>query len=264
MGMHRSMILLGACVAAALGLSGCVVRGSASAGGSGSATSGSAPGAGAGGSLSMDVRVGFFFGQDVRGYQSVVYVLDMSGSMSEQTGTVGQQMGNRMAARGAGRLAGGFFGGRAGARVQRRILDRKKKVEIVKRHLIASLRGLPQNGQFNLILFSDGVQKLAPGMIAANGMNVVMVSAFVRRLEEGGSTNMIQALDAAFYTPAQHIILLTDGLPTSSTPDDIISLARQHAGEGRTISTVGVGADQAYDFLAELARENGGTFTSYE
>jgi hypothetical protein len=66
----------------------------------------------------------------------------------------------------------GFFGRRTGRAVESNIQKLKQKVEKVKVHLIASLNGLPPGSVFNVILFSNGVQKLAPGMIEANPASV--------------------------------------------------------------------------------------------
>lgn len=230
-------------------------------GGSSSSSSGSAS-ASASGSVSLET--GFFFGHDLRHEESIVYVLDLSGSMSGESGSVVENAGTDAAGAVAGGLVGGFAGRRAGSTVKRRIKRLKKKIEKVKLHLMASLAGLPDGSEFNVVLFANGVQKLAPGMILANGATKLAVSAFVDRLEEGGGTNMYQAVEASLFSGATHIILLTDGLPTSSTPDEILQLVQRHNGAGEIkVSTVGVGGDQAFEFLNLLAQENNGTFASY-
>ncbi|RMH41594.1 MAG: VWA domain-containing protein [Deltaproteobacteria bacterium] len=211
-------------------------------------------------SATVSVKTGFFFGHDLRQAQSVVYVLDLSGSMSEASGSVVEQAGTTVAAK----AVGGLIGGSVGRAAESRIEKMKKKIEKVKLHLIASLQGLPPGSTFNIIMFSDGVQKLAPGMIQANAATKTLVSAFVDRLEEGGSTNMYKALEAAVYMPTKEIILLTDGEPTSSTPEEILDLLRRK-NQGRFIvSTVGVGNDHAREFLEQIAAENGGTYTAYD
>lgn len=216
------------------------------------------------GRASVRVETGFFFGLDVRQERSVLYVLDLSGSMSETSGTVVEQAGTDATGKLAGTVTGGFLGRRAGNAVESRIKKLKKKVEKVKLHLIASLHGLPVDATFNIILFSNGVHKLSPTPIPATAGNIALVSAFVARLEEGGGTNMYAAIEAAMLEHPGHVILLTDGLPTSSTPDAILDMVRGYnAGGGIVVSTVGVGIDQARGFLAALADENGGTFTMY-
>ena len=230
-----------------------------------SATAGCMAGAGgsASASATVSVKTGHFFGHDLRRAPSVVYVLDLSGSMSESSGTIVEQVGTDAAASAAGGLAGGLLGRGTGRAVEHKVKSLKKKIEKVKLHLMASLQGLPEGATFNLILFADGVQQLAPGMIVANGFSTTAVTAFVSRLEEGGSTNMYAAIEAALYTPAAHIIVLTDGLPTSSSPDDVLDLIARHNDGRRVVSTVGVGGDQAREFLATMAAENNGTYQMY-
>lgn len=214
---------------------------------------------------SASMKSGHFFGHDLTQERSVVYVLDLSGSMSGETGNVGEQLGSSAAASATGAITGGLFGSSAGNLAEQNMRRMKKKIEQVKMHLIASLQGLPSQATFNVILFSNGVQHLSPVPLKATGFNTAVVSAFVERLEEGGSTNMYSAMEAALGDEFDHIILLTDGLPTSSTPEEIVALTSTHAAK-RTVmvSTVGVGLDQGDAFLETLATRNGGKFTKYD
>lgn len=216
-------------------------------------------------SASVTVKPGHFFGHDLTQNQSVVYVLDLSGSMADSSGSVVEQAGTRAAGEAVGGIGGMLFGRQAGNALEDRVKRLRKKIEKVKLHLIASLQGLPNGSTFNVVLFSDGVQKLAPGLLVSNPTTNGLVSLFVDRLEEGGGTNMYAALEAGIFSGAEHVILLTDGMPTSSSPEDILALAQSQAGpRGVRISTVGVGGDQAYSFLHQLAEENGGTAMSYD
>jgi Mg-chelatase subunit ChlD len=83
-------------------------------------------------------------------------------------------------------------------------------------------------------------------------------------LRSMGSTNMRDALQAAWDDSAQHIILLTDGQPDQSE-GEILNLVRQH----RTIpiDTIGIGSERwAYnaDFLREISEITGGRFNSVD
>ena len=224
----------------------------------------SAGGASGGGSASIQVRSGYFFGHDFRNTNDVVFVLDLSGSMSESSGSIVEQAGTNVGARVAGGLTGAFLGRGAGRAVRRRVMSLQKKIEKVKLHLIASVSGLPQGARFNIVLFSDRAQLLSPVMIPAGGASTAALVAFVDQLEEGGSTDMYSAMETALYQPATNFVLLTDGLPTSSSPGAILDLAHRHNRDGRLhINTVGVGSDQAREFLSTLAGENGGFFAMY-
>jgi Mg-chelatase subunit ChlD len=214
-------------------------------------------------SRSLRLENGFFFGHDLRQEDSVVYVLDLSGSMSGRTGTIAEQVGKDAAAEAGGSLVSSVTGGLGGEAADS-VLSMDKKVELVKDHLIASLRGLPSGAQFNIVLFSDEVQTLSPTLITANAASTSLVGAFVSRLKEGGSTSLKGAIMAGLDSDAKELLVLTDGLPTDSSPEEILSTVQQRNGDkAHRVSTVGVGDDQAKDFLTRLATDNGGKYTSY-
>jgi uncharacterized protein YegL len=220
---------------------------------------------GCGGSVSVGVQPGYFFGHDLRAAQSVVYVLDLSGSMRGGSGSVVENVGTGVAAKAGGTLVGGFLGRRTGRAVEDNVQKLQQKVEKVKLHLIASLNGLPQGSMFNVVLFSSGVQKLAPTMVPVNPGTVGLVSAFVARLEAGGSTSLGAAIGAGLNAGGQQVIILTDGLPTDTSPGNILMMVAQaNAQRQFIVSTVGVGHDQDLSFLKQLAHSNGGAFVSYD
>jgi hypothetical protein len=211
------------------------------------------------------IQPGYFFGHDLRQAKSVVYVLDLSGSMRGGSGSIAENVGTDVAAQAGGSLVGGFLGRRTGRAVESNIQKLRQKVEKVKLHLIASLNGLPPGSVFNVLLFSSGVQKLAPGMIETTPASVGLVSAFVSQLEAHGSTSLGAAITAGLQTGGQQIIVLTDGLPTDASPQQIMHMvARANAAHTMSISTVGVGHDQDLGFLRDLAMANGGSFVSYD
>jgi Mg-chelatase subunit ChlD len=211
-------------------------------------------------SRSLRLENGYFFGHDLRQSDSVVYVLDLSGSMSGRTGSAVEQAGKEA----GGSLLSGAVGGGLGGEAANSVLSMDKKVELVKDHLIASLRGLPSGAEFDVILFSNGVQHLAPTMISANTTSTTLVSAFISQLKEGGSTSLMAAIMAGLDSEAKNVLVLTDGLPTDSSPSEILARVQERNGnKAHLVSTVGVGDDQAKDFLTRLASDNGGTYTSY-
>ena len=128
--------------------------------------------------------------------------------MSARSGSIVSQAGNSATSKVGGVLSRGLLGRKSGNKVEKRIADSNKKIELVKLHLIASIQGLPTGAQFNIILFSNGVQKLAPGMIVSTAGSKALVSAFVDRLKSGGGTNMYSALEAGLFSGAQQVILL--------------------------------------------------------
>src|SRR5262245_59285274 len=106
---------------------------------------------------SVSIQPGYFFGHDLRHEQSVVYVLDLSGSMRGGSGSIAENVGTSVGARVSGGLVGGLFGKKTGNMVEENIQKLRQKVEKVKLHLIASLNGLPPGSRFNVLLFSNGV-----------------------------------------------------------------------------------------------------------
>jgi hypothetical protein len=215
-------------------------------------------------SRSLRLDPGFFFGHDVRPLHSVAYVLDLSGSMSERSGSMAGQLGRQQAAQAGGALVSSFGGSTLGNAAAGTVLSMDKKVELVKDHLNASLRGLSPDAKFNIVMFSGDVQTLSPAMIPAGTITTLLVSDFVARLEEGGATSMMQAIEAGLSTDADDLIVLTDGLPTDATPEEILAMVNtQNQAKPRRIFTVGVGSDQAEGFLTQLAHDNGGEYLAY-
>jgi hypothetical protein len=211
------------------------------------------------------VQPGFFFGHDLRQSKSIVFVLDLSGSMRQRSGGVVENVGVDVAAKTGGSFVSGLMGRRAGHAAENRVKKLQQKVEKVKVHLVASLNGLPPGSYFNVILFSRGVQRLAPGLVEATPASIGLVSAFVSQLEAAGSTSMKAALAAGLSAGAQQVVLLTDGLPTDASPGEILSMAVQmNQARTMTVWTVGVGSDQDFSFLRDLALANGGAFLSYD
>jgi hypothetical protein len=211
------------------------------------------------------IQPGYFFGHDLRQAKSIVYVLDLSGSMRGGSGSIVENVGTDVAAKTTGGLVGGFFGRKTGRVVEDNVQKLKQKVEKVKLHLIASLNGLPPGSVFNVLLFSNGVQKLAPGMIPATPASVGLVSAFVSQLEASGSTSLGAAISAGMHAGGQQLMVLTDGLPTDSSPQQIMAMvAQMNAARTMSIWTVGVGHDQDLSFLRDLALANNGAFVSYD
>src|ERR1041384_3586119 len=91
-----------------------------------------------GGCASSSVQQGYFFGHDLRKEQSVVYVLDVSGSMHEASGTIRWQAGPAVAAGAASHVVGGLLGSSAGSAARSSVEKLREKLAKVKLHLIAS------------------------------------------------------------------------------------------------------------------------------
>jgi len=82
----------------------------------------------------------------------------------------------------------------------------------------------------------------------------------IPNLDARGSTHMGDALDLAWSTEPDKIVLATDGEPTDRTKMEILREAEE---VGIMICTLGIGTgDRDFDehFLQELARVTGGTY----
>jgi hypothetical protein len=153
------------------------------------------------------------------------------------------------------------------------------KIEAAKNELVRVLGGFNPKGAFNLIVFNDIVKKWKEKMAPANKAMKAEAIKWVKDLSAASSTNIYDALDAAFrvagmgatdkhYEPvADTIFLLSDGSPTKpdGSLDDwekIIRAVREWNRLRRIkIHTIGIGGHNAA-FMSTLASENGGTYVA--
>ena len=153
------------------------------------------------------------------------------------------------------------------------------KIESAKKELTRALKGFDKKGKFNVIVFNDLVKKWKDQMVPATKAMKASAIAFIANLEAASSTNIYDAIHAAFevagmgsrdkhYNPgADTIFLLSDGSPP--TPDGksddwmkIIRAVREwNSLKKVTIHAIGIGGHNV-TFMSTLARENGGKYTS--
>lgn len=183
----------------------------------------------------------------------VLYVLDISGSMND---------------------AGGGPEGLA-------------RVDEAKKELLRSIRELDSGCAFTVYAFGDSVQKWKPALAKATAEAKEDVRKWIDALEAASWTNTYAALEDALRASAANpkndmgadyaqaadtIFLLTDGAPTtpqgknvdaSGKPEwhRVLEAVRDWNREKRVVvHAIGVGDVIQADFLAALARENGGRF----
>ena len=183
----------------------------------------------------------------------ILYVIDVSGSMNE---------------------AGG------GAEGLPRVDDAKKE-------LLRSIRELDSGCAFTVYAFGDSVQKWKPALAKATADAKEDARGWIDALDAASWTNTYAALEEALRASAANpkndmgsdyaqaadtIFLLTDGAPTTpqGKPVDasgrpewnrVIDAVRDwNRGKRVVIHAVGVGDTIQAEFLATLARENGGRF----
>lgn len=198
---------------------------------------------------------GEFYGLDVESMDAVVFVLDLSGSMAGETGSAAERKGAGMLER----AAGGLLGGRAGNEVEKRLRERRKRVEEAKREVAGAIEGMRADATLGILYFQDQPHLWKPSMVAATDETKDEAEDFLDDLEEGGGTGMMAAMEKAFSLAPKTIILVSDGEPTDASPDAILERVRElNADAGVTIHTVVVGDDLDTTFMESLAEQNGG------
>jgi HEAT repeat protein len=155
----------------------------------------------------------------------IVFLLDMSGSMSTET---------------------------AGTETR---MDQAKK------ELTRVLSQLNPAAQINMIFFDDKIQPWSKGLLPIK-THLKEAQAVVAKVAPRGQTNIFDSLDFAFsQKEADTIYLLSDGDPTAGRiidPDDILrEIRRMNRLRQIVIHTISFGASP---FLKRLAEQNGGQY----
>jgi Mg-chelatase subunit ChlD len=154
----------------------------------------------------------------------MVFVVDISGSMSEVTGT-------------------------------------ESRMEQSKKELLRVLGQLGKDAQGNMIFFDDRIEAWRK-MLVPIRQNLKEAQALVTRIAPRGSTNIFDALDAAFaHKDADTIYLLSDGDPTNGRiidQDDILhEIRKMNRLRQIVIHTISFGSSK---FMKALADQNGGQY----
>jgi len=173
----------------------------------------------------------------------IALVLDVSGSMNEDSG------------------AGG------------------PRIQVAKAELLKAVLGLPdKDASFNVVFYSFGVRRWSKHMVEATAANKKKLSADLDQVEADGGTNIYEgvlsalelagagATDVAYKPSLDTVFFLSDGQPTLgpvTDPDEILAEVRKRNRLGKVrIHTVGIGKEHNADFMRRLAEENGGTYVA--
>ncbi len=183
--------------------------------------------------------------------ESVVYLLDVSGSMNEPA------------------LASGVTG--QGPK-------HETKLERAKRELIRSLESLPVGTRVNVTAYSDRAQSYAPELLKLDATTRRALVAWVRALTATGETNLYDPVEALLMSGrgsdakldkrirVETVFLLTDGIPTAGrlrTPSEITrEIARQNEMARLVLHTIGVGPDHSKELLKGMAEATGGRYVA--
>ena len=179
-----------------------------------------------------------FFGIPLEGSPDVVFVLDCSGSMTEQAiGPIAQL---------------GRPGEPGGAPVV------PSKIEVAREELVNAIQRLPAGTQVNVIFFNTSIEAFAPSMVPLEDSGRDGLVGFVRTIEATGRTALVPAMRAAFLMNPRRIMLLSDGLGNvGGDEQSLLRDAREAIRGGVRIDTIGLGRKQAL-VLQALAGESGG------
>ena len=129
--------------------------------------------------------------------------------------------------------------------------------------LLAALDRLHPGDRFNIIEFDDQFSTLYPQPVPAADDTLSQARYFVRRLEAGGGTEMLNPLRAALTMHGEpgylrQVLFITDGAVANEHA--IFSTVHNELGDAR-LFTVGIGSAPNSYFMRKAAEFGRGTFT---
>jgi hypothetical protein len=176
--------------------------------------------------------------------QSVIYVIDRSASMALPTQPFIDNEG--------------------------RVVQDGSRLDYVKSELKRSVASLPEQFTFNMIIYCECVETWKPARVAATPRAKAEAMAWIERIEPWGWTNTGGATAKALSDRGNRaILLLSDGAPNfldcSQTFVADFETHRRVIKESNRqeaiVHTFGIGLDpETRQFMAEVARDSGGTF----
>ena len=201
--------------------------------------------------LSMSIQ---FYGVPLGGANDLVFVLDRSGSMS------GDKMAHakRELLRVIDQLPDGT---RVGLVFFNSAVARWTRASVVGAQA-AELAGGSGARRF-VVGLGAATATRASGhdreLVALGPMYRRQAHRFVESIEAAGSTAAVPALQVAADIGARHIVFLSDGLAnTGGDGGELMELAAECGRRGIRIDTIGLGADQDFEVLGEVAAATGG------
>jgi Ca-activated chloride channel homolog len=146
------------------------------------------------------------------------------------------------------------------------------KIESARDTLRTALASLAPGDRYEVVLFDSAAASVHGGLLPAQAAMREADDAALAQLEAGGSTNIGDALRQALDHLGSGgealpvIVLLSDGLPTVGETDPARIVQAFVAANARRahVHAVPVGLDADAAFLADLSRQSGGSFTSFD
>jgi hypothetical protein len=188
-----------------------------------------------------------FFGIPLADARDVLFVLDVSGSMTENA---------------AGQLA--MIAVPATPSEPQAQVRVPTKMEVAQAELIDAVAKLPDGTRINIFIFSNDVDAYAPSSVVIDEATRSDLISFVRDMHANGSTALQPAMRMAFLLNAPRIVLLSDGLGNiGGDRDDIMRDVREAILGGVRIDAIGIGPSQDKKLLTALAGETGGLYQRF-
>lgn len=136
-----------------------------------------------------------------------------------------------------------------------------KKIEQAKSTLRFALGKLRPQDSFNVVTFSDSVEKFAPQSVAASAANIARANEFVDGIVADGGTNIHDGLlEGLSQFPERAsgntLLFFTDGMPTvgNTSHNQIVKDAVEKNGNKARTFVFGVGNDVDVPFLDTVAQ----------
>lgn len=207
-----------------------------------------------------DAPVVEFFGIPLEDAQDVVFVLDVSGSMTAPAqGALAQiRVRPRPVPGGAPAPAPGPAPAPAPPPAPPAA---PRKIDVAQSELVEVLERLPPGTRLNVLWFETNVEGAAQGLFALDEAARGSVVELVWDLAAVGSTALAPALRSAYMMNPRRVVLLSDGHGNvGGDADSIVRDAREAMRGGVRIDAIGIGTDHDAALLATLARESGGLY----
>ncbi len=120
------------------------------------------------------------------------------------------------------------------------------------RDLVSSLK---ETDKFNVILFANNTTLLAPESLQASKRNVKAAVELIDRMEDGGGTSLLPALQDAMDIPAQDgyarsVVIITDGYVSNDS--EIVDYVSEHMSEAGFFS-FGIGTSVNDYLIKQIA-----------
>lgn len=147
------------------------------------------------------------------------------------------------------------------------------RIDKVREELDTALAGLRPGESFDVLAFSDDVQRMHDGLLDATPANIALAKSFVGELKPLQGTNLQDAMRTALGMPGVNVVfLISDGVPSvkETNTGKLRREIQRRNKNGARIYTVGLagynpGKDgvsdfEAADLLRRIAEDSGGTY----